>query len=240
MSFFLGIPTGYTEHHMGMHHVEDNMPDDLSSTMKYRRDSFLHFLRYLGNFLFFIQPRLTRYLTKHQRSLMAQRVIVGELAHGALIAGSLALNWRFGLVAFVVPAVVVRFMMMVGNWGQHAFVNPERENNGMTNAIACINSGYNKRAFNDGYHIGHHLKANRHWTELPQDLVDNWEAYARQDGLVFEGIDFFQISLLLWMGKWRTLAKCVVRLNGERTDDEVITMLQSRVQPVRTDPPSLQ
>jgi hypothetical protein len=29
-----------------MHHVEDNMPEDLSSTMRYQRDSFLHFLHY--------------------------------------------------------------------------------------------------------------------------------------------------------------------------------------------------
>ena len=52
MSFFFGIPTGYAEHHLGMHHVEDNMPGDLSSTMRYRRDSFPHFLVYFGRFFF--------------------------------------------------------------------------------------------------------------------------------------------------------------------------------------------
>ena len=40
MSFFFGIPTGYREHHMGMHHAEDNMQKDLSSTLGYQRDSF--------------------------------------------------------------------------------------------------------------------------------------------------------------------------------------------------------
>ena len=32
-------PEGYFSHHMGMHHIENNMPDDTSSTMAYQRDS---------------------------------------------------------------------------------------------------------------------------------------------------------------------------------------------------------
>ena len=54
MSFFFGIPTGYREHHLGMHHAEDNQPADLSSTVRYRRDSFLHFLVYFFRFFLFI------------------------------------------------------------------------------------------------------------------------------------------------------------------------------------------
>jgi len=235
MSFLFGIPTGYTEHHMGMHHMEDNMTADLSSTIRYRRDSFFHFLHYWGSFFFFILPRLTRYLLKNRRVAMARRAVVGELSHLALIALVLRLDWRIGLVAFVFPTVAVRFMMMAGNWGQHAFINTARKNNGISNSITCINSGYNRRAFNDGYHIGHHLKANRHWTEMPQDLLDNWEVYAGQGAIVFEGVDFFIVSLLLWTGQWRILAKRFVRLNGEQSDEDVITMLKSRVQPVQVE-----
>ena len=101
---------------------------------------------------------------------MARRAVVGEVAHLTVIAGAMLLDWRFGLVAFAFPTFAVRFLMMVGNWGQHAFVNPARKNDGLANAITCINSGYNQRCFNDGYHIGHHLKANRHWTEMPRRL----------------------------------------------------------------------
>jgi hypothetical protein len=124
--------------------------------------------------------------------------------------------------------------MMTGNWGQHAFINTGLKNDGISNSITCINSGYNARCFNDGYHVGHHLKANRHWTELPQDFTDNVDRYAREDVIVFEGLDFFFVSVLLWTGQWRTLAKHVVRLRGkDRTDDEVIALLKARVQPVR-------
>jgi len=234
MSFFHGIPTGYTEHHMGMHHMEDNMQEDLSSTMRYQRDSFLHFLHYWARFFFFVIIELPLYLSRHRRKTMARRAVFGELGHQAVIVSALLVDWHWGLFAFALPYVSVRTMMMVGNWGQHAFINTAHKNNGLTNSITCINSTYNQRAFNDGYHIGHHLKANRHWTELPQDLLDNRETYRKHDAIVFTGLDFFMVSVLLWTGQWKTLAKRFVRLDGkERSDEEVIAMLKSRLAPVR-------
>jgi hypothetical protein len=236
MAFFFGIPTGYATHHMGMHHVEDNMGEDLSSTLRYRRDSFLHFLVYFGRFFFLIFAELTQYLLRKRRTAMARKTVLGEIGQVGGIALVTCLDWRFGLVAFVIPCVAIRFMMMVGNWGQHAFINTARKNNGIANSITCVNSGYNRRAFNDGYHIGHHLKANRHWTELPQDFLDNREMYARAGAIVFEGVDFFLVSLLLWTGSWGTLARRYVRLDGQpRSDEEVIAMLKSRVLPVQVE-----
>ncbi len=233
MSFFIGVPTGFNEHHVGMHHVEDNAPDDLSSTMRYRRDSFLHFLVYFFRFFFLIVFELTAYLLRKRRRAMARKAVLGELAHWCVIALALRLDLRFGLVAFAFPYFAVRFLMMVGNWGQHAFLNTARKNDGISNSITCINCGYNARAFNDGYHIGHHLKSNRHWTEMPQDFLDSRERYAREGAIVFEGLDFFLVSILLWTGSWGILARRYVRLDGEpRSDEEVIAMLKSRVQPI--------
>jgi hypothetical protein len=236
MSFFFGMPMGYREHHMGMHHVEDNMGEDLSSTMRYQRDSFLNFLHYFFRFFFGIAIELPLYLSRHRRYAMARRALFGELLHLSITGTAMFLDWRFGLVAFLLPLVVCRFMMMVGNWGQHAFVNTERKNNGIANSITCINSGYNKRCFNDGYHIGHHLKANRHWAELPTDFLANREMYAKEGALVFEGLDFFLVSVLLWSGQYKTLAKRFVRLGEPRSDEEIIAMLKERVKPVRVWP----
>jgi len=236
MSFFFGIPTGYAEHHLGMHHVEDNMPEDLSSTLRYRRDSFLNFLVYFGRFFFGILVELTLYLTRKRRNRMARRALAGELTHVSVIAVAMLIHWRFALVALFIPFCTIKFLMMAGNWGQHAFINTARKNDGLSNSITCINSGYNHRAFNDGYHIGHHLKANRHWTEMPKDLEDNREAYARAGAIVFEGLDFFLVSLLLWTGRWNVLARHFVRLDGQpRSDEDVIAMLKSRVQPVHVE-----
>lgn len=234
MSFFFGIPSGYREHHVGMHHAEDNMWEDLSSTLRYRRDSFANFLVYFFRFFFFIALELPLYLSRKKRNAMARRAFIGEVVHLSIVAGMMMFDWRFGLVAFLAPLVSCRFMMMAGNWGQHAFINVDHVNNGIANAITCINSGYNRRCFNDGYHIGHHLKANRHWSELPGDFIANRERYAKEGAIVFEGIDFFFVSLLLWLGRWDVLARRYVRLDGQpRSDAEVIAMLKSRVQPVR-------
>ncbi len=164
---------------------------------------------------------------------MARRAVVGELGHWAVIACAIAMKWQFGVVAFAIPYATIRFLMMVGNWGQHAFVNPERKNDGLANSITCINSGYNERAFNDGYHIGHHLKANRHWSEMPQDFIDQRARYVEAGAIVFTGLDFFLVSVLLWTGSWGVLARRYVRLDGQdRSDEEVIAMLKSRVQPI--------
>src|SRR5579862_7379058 len=62
--FFGQTPGTFYIHHMGMHHVDENLPADLSSTMKYRRDSFFHFLAYYLRFAFLIPFELTAYLRR--------------------------------------------------------------------------------------------------------------------------------------------------------------------------------
>lgn len=233
MSALFGIPTGYKEHHINMHHAEDNAPGDLSSTARFQRDSFFDFLRYFGRFFFFIHIELPLYFVRKNRRHLAVRTVGIEIAQNALVLGVVAINWRFGVPAFLLPYVICRFMMMAGNWGQHAFLNTDRKNDGMSNAITCINSGYNRRAFNDGYHIGHHLMAARHWTELPRDFQNNWQRYGREGAIVFEGLDFFMVSFLLWTKQYSILARRYVRLNGEMTNDEVIALLHKRVAPIR-------
>ena len=234
MSLFLGIPAAYPDHHIGMHHAEDNMGEDLSSTLRYRRDSFAHFLVYFFRFLLLGHVELSLYLWRHGRTRMMRRMLVGEVGQIVVVAGACWLAPTFGVIAFLLPTLIIRFMMMTGNWGQHAFINTGRRNDGLSNSITCVNSAYNQRCFNDGYHIGHHLKASRHWTEMPRDFADSVEAYVAAGAIVFEGVDFFAVSVLLWTGQWRALARHYVRLDGvERSDEEVAALLKARVAPVR-------
>ena len=237
MPVFFGMPMGFREHHIGMHHVEDNMEEDLSSTLRYRRDSFLHFLHYFGRFFFLVAFELPAYLRRKRRFALARRAALGEIAQWTLVLAAFALfDWRFALTAFLLPLILCRVSMMAGNWGQHAFINTSLKNGGVANAITCINTTYNKRCFNDGYHIGHHVKAKRHWAELPADFLASRDLYAKQGAIVFEGIDFFIVSVLLWLGRWDVLAKRYVRLGEPMRDDEVVAMLKARVQPVRSWP----
>lgn len=232
MSFFFGIPTGYMEHHVGMHHVENNLPPDLSSTMQYQRDNFFHFLHYFGKFFFLSVVDLPRYLNRKKRGMLARRALITELIHWGVIALACWWDWRAGVVAFAIPYFAVRFLMMMGNWGQHAFIDQADPGNSLVNSITCINAGYNHKAFNDGYHIGHHVKSNRHWTEMPADFSANVDVYAKAGCVVFTGLDFFLVSLLLFAHQHRFLAKRFVRLDGApRSDDDVVAFLKTRLKP---------
>lgn len=239
--FFGETPETYFSHHMGMHHPENNLPDDLSTTMPYQRDRLSAWLHYYTSFLFTGLPRLAHYHLVRGNRKMLTRTIVGEGVFILACALLAMLNPGATLVVFVIPVVLVRFLMMAGNWGQHAFVDASDPANPYKNSITCINTRYNKRCFNDGYHIHHHVKARTHWSEMPAEFEGNKAEYAAQDAIVFEGIDFFQVWLYLMLGRWNALAERFVQLPGApvRSRDEVIEFLKSRVQPISADTPEL-
>jgi fatty acid desaturase len=240
LTVFLGVfcgetPETYFAHHVGMHHKESNGEADLSSTMPYQRDSFLHWLKYFASFFFVGFPSLVRYLRSVGRDRLARRVLVGEPAFWLLVAlVGLLSGWQAAFVVFVVPVVVVRVLMMMGNWAQHAFVDPSDSANSYRNSISCINTRYNRRCFNDGYHIVHHLRPALHYTEMPAEFEANRARYGAADAIVFDGLDYFQVWLCLMTGRLERLARAFVRLPGapERSDGEVIALLRSRLVPI--------
>ncbi len=239
MAAVFGIPTGYMEHHVGMHHVENNLPPDLSSTMKFQRDNVLHFIAYFSRFFFLGVYEVPNYLSKRKRGTLARQMLIAEFCHWGLVGAACWVDWRGGLIGFALPLVVVRFLMMMGNWGQHAFIDANDPGNSLLNSITCINASYNHKAFNDGYHIGHHVKSNRHWTEMPQDFQANIATYARAGSIVFTGLDFFLVSLLLFTRQYKVLARRYVRLDGvERSDDDVVAFLKSRLRPIEEQTPA--
>lgn len=65
--FFGHAPEGYFSHHLGMHHIENNLPEDTSTTMPYQRDSLRHFLKYFFNFLFLGVKETIVYLYDRKR-----------------------------------------------------------------------------------------------------------------------------------------------------------------------------
>lgn len=227
--FFGETPGTYYVHHIGMHHPENNLPDDLSSTMRFQRDSILDFLKYFGRFMLLIVPELSSYLWKRRRFKLFRQLMYGELGFWLLLAGLLYWNPLAALVVFVGPIIFARFGMMAGNWAQHAFIDANAPENCYRNSITCINCTYNRRCFNDGYHIGHHVKANRHWTEMPTDFMNTIEIYRREGAIVFEGVDFFMVWFLLMTKNYRALARHYVSLGKEKPSmEEIIALLKER------------
>jgi fatty acid desaturase len=229
--FFGESPDTYFGHHVGMHHPENNLEEDLSSTMHYQRDSFLDFMRYFLRFLFVMLFELIAYFARKRRRALMIRVAVGELLFYAVVAGLFFVDWRPTLVVFFLPFLITRFGMMAGNWAQHAFIDGVAPANNYRNSITCINSTYNRRCFNDGYHIGHHLKATRHWTEMPEDFRRNIRTYAAEGALVFQGVDFFQVWAALMLQRYDWLASRLVPLSPDApTQEEAIRVMRLRTQ----------
>lgn len=226
-------PETYFVHHIGMHHAEGNLLADLSSTMQYRRDSVPGFLHYWASFFFFIHPALIRYLVQRKRWVLVRRMVLGELGWLSAVIGLSFISWQATLVVFIIPMVLSRFLMMAGNWAQHAFVAPEQPDNDRKSSIVCINTRYNRRCFNDGYHIGHHEKPNLHWTEMPRDFLNKQAKYIEDEAIVFEGIDYFEVWLMLMLKRYDVLARKMVMLDGvDRPERERVALLRHRTQPI--------
>ncbi len=231
-------PESYFVHHMGMHHKEGNLMNDLSSTMRFQRDKFTHWFRYWFRFMTWGPIELFVYHAKAGRKKMLKRLVIGEGSYW-IVTALLAyfVSFQAALVVLVVPVILTRTLMMAGNWGQHAFVDPDEPDNDFKSSITCINSRYNRRCFNDGYHIIHHLKPSMHYTEMADEFDKARDLYGRQDAIVFEGHDFFSVWLFLMLGQKKALARAFVRLPGapERTDEEVIELINRRMRPFGPD-----
>ncbi|UOG73328.1 fatty acid desaturase [Hymenobacter tibetensis] len=224
-------PESYFTHHLGMHHPENNSPEDESSTMFYQRDSLVSFLHYLGDFLLLGVARLVGYFTRRHKTTLRRRLLRGELTYVVVTLGLGWLNLPATLVVLVLPLVIARVVMMLGNWTQHAFIAAHSPENCYTNSVTCINTPYNHACWNDGYHISHHLKPALHWTDHPAHFRANLAQYARYDAIVFDGIHFLHVFSYLMRQRYDLLARHFVELHDpHRTEEEVVALLRSRTQ----------
>lgn len=228
--FYGETPETYFGHHVMMHHAENNLVDDLSCTMNYQRDSFIDFLKYFFLFFFFGMSDLTYYFKRKNRGKFIRKILLGEIGFIIMCIVLWQFNWQATLTVFILPFIAARFGMMAGNWAQHAFIDSTDPGNSYKNSITCINCGYNHSCFNDGYHIGHHLRPTMHWTDMPGELEKNIEKYKQNGAIIFQGIDFFVIWFLLVTGSYKFLASKYVDIRNEfKNQEEVIAFLKMRV-----------
>ncbi len=230
--FFGMTPTSFFAHHIGMHHPENNLEEDLSSTMGYQRDNFLHFLHYWARFFFTGYLHTPKYFLDRKRNKLAKNFIIGEISWTLVIAALLFWNPVPTLVVFVIPWFLIRFFMMCGNWGQHAFIDVNDAANPYRNSTCLTNTRYNHKAYNDGYHIVHHIKPNLHWADMAKWYEDHIEEFGKQDAIVFTGIPDNQVVFWnLMVRRYDYLAEHLVDLPGapERTHEEKVAWLKERV-----------
>jgi hypothetical protein len=129
----------YFYHHVKHHHVEGNGPDDLSSTLRYQRDSLPDFLHYIGRFFFFVWLDLPLYFLRKGRYANAAKVAFFELGNYAtLYFLTRYVNAKATTFVFLLPLLVIRIGLMVGNWGQHALVDDVDPNSDFRSSITLI------------------------------------------------------------------------------------------------------
>lgn len=128
----------YFYHHVKHHHAEGNGPDDLSSTIRYQRDELTHFLHYLGRFLFFIWLELPLYFVRKRRLNLAVRSFCSEVFCYTAIYFLAQRNPRATFFTLIWPLLQTRIAMMVGNWGQHAFVDDVEPDSNFRSSITVI------------------------------------------------------------------------------------------------------
>lgn len=224
--FFGHTPETYFVHHMGMHHVENNMVDDASSTLPYQRDSLRGFIMYYIRFLFlgFIDTFLYFFTRKRRKFYM--RLTAGEISFYLFCVGMCFVNLQATMWIFIIPFVFARMVMMLGNWAQHAFVNLKDLED---NTINCINTKYNNKCWNDGYHAVHHVRPAMHYTELPTEFLKNKDWYAERKILVFDGIHYLHVFFWLMTKRYDKLAANMVNINNTFKDDaEAIAVMKER------------
>ncbi len=240
MTFFgvlYGLPPkGYFVHHIGMHHREENGPDDLSSTLKYDADNFLHWNIYFSKFLFFNFIDLSVYFYKKKQYKLMRYALGGHLFFFAMIALLALINFNAAMIVFVIPTIVCWFAMISGNWAQHAFIDNADTESPYTMSHSCIENDYNKICFNDGFHITHHIHPRMHWTEMPLDFEKNKDEYISRKAVVFRKLDWQKVWFLLMFKRYDVLAKYYVQREDESSQlskDEIIAHLKSRTKRVR-------
>ena len=235
--FFGQTPETYYTHHVGMHHPENNMPEDESSTMKFQRDSLKDFSVYLGSFLFAGIYHLCTYFARKKRKRLLFRSVRGELLFMAMCVALCFINWPATLVVFILPFFTFRIIAMTGNWAQHAFIDIREPENSYKNSVTCINTKYNIKCWNDGYHISHHLQSTMHWTEHPVFFKNTIDQYIASDAVVFDGIHFLHVFIYLMRDRYDLLARHFVNLGGRyKTDEEIIAMLRERTRKINVLP----
>jgi len=92
----------------------------------------------------------------------------------------------------------------------------------------------NQYAFNDGYHVTHHINSRIHWTDMPYEFLINLDKYAENQVVIFDNLGFFDVGILVMTGNWDKLYEHYVHLGTQKKSrDEVVADLKLRLKPIK-------
>lgn len=128
----------YYYHHIKHHHVENNGPEDLSSTIRYQRDELWDLFLYVGRFVAFIWIELPLYFLRKRKAALAVKAAYSELLSFLFIYKLARASFYPTLFVLIIPLVQMRIGLMVGNFGQHALVDDVEPTSDFRSSITLI------------------------------------------------------------------------------------------------------
>lgn len=236
----MGIPCGWYEmHHIVMHHKENNIfPLDISSTMPYQRDNFLHFLFYWARFEIGVWVEMPYWLLYKGYYSKFVKGMLNLAAYCLLIAAT----WNYvrpaaAIWLILVPQFAMSFLLMIGNWFQHILIDPENFDEDYALTVNLLDTPYNSLTFNDGYHCIHHKYPYLSWRQMPHKLLEEkvFRAHGDENALCFRSVDWFWLGLLIFFGQLDVLFSYFVPVSVEQSNwssADFVREIKRRITPI--------
>ena len=130
-------------------------------------------------------------------------------------------------MVFVIPFFTCLWLIAIATWAQHCFVDGAEPDNRFRQAINVLDPN---DMFHEGYHLSHHLKPARHFSEMPTAF--SMERLLAEGTVVLEGLNWAEIWLWLMRQRLDVLAEHVVKPGW--TLEEKRGLLDERVAPRST------
>lgn len=125
-------------YHHKHHHIEENGPDDLSSTLRYQRDSAFDLALYISRFVFLIWIELPLYYIRKGKRGFAFKFFAWEMLSYAFIVLLARVNFAAAMTGLVLPLIQWRVAIMANNWGQHALIDEDEPDSNLRCSITLI------------------------------------------------------------------------------------------------------
>ena len=145
---------------------------------------------------------------------------------------TLCLDWRFSLMYLILPHLIHQCLNAFLNWTWHIFADPEEPDNYYTGTITLIED--EDDFMSENYHLSHHLKPSRHWSENYTHFQANRDGvYKEKNAMVFKGINLKKLFVLTTRTtNLEELAKYYVDLSDRLDRKEIVKLLQKRTAPI--------
>jgi len=146
IEFFLGylygnVPELDRTFHVRLHHKENNGRDDTANSIDYDRTSRLDFLLYLSrHFWTTIGYSPYAYFKARAQAKNQRKMALGIASYSIFFGAIFIYNFWIGILFILVPLLCMNFLTGIIAWIQHAFYDPEHEDDYLAHTVTVLGS----------------------------------------------------------------------------------------------------